>query len=275
MNGGKGGGTMHQQGAAAFKGETRMRTNFPNDFTMPVRSPGSLSEEAGGCQRQVVSLRGSNGFTLVEMLVVISILAILASLLMPGLTRSLESARTLHCTNNLKQMWYAANLYEQEYGGLTPSWLKVGASYDGWIFGMGPYLGVSFPSAHWPPSVLKPYILNSVFSCPTFTFDFTRSSYCYGMNWQIMPDHTYRWQVYCLPIRLNAVARPSKTRYLCDTASTDANYNASHIMSGGPNDSWGTPDIRHSGGNSMNLLFLDGHVEPVNAITYYSKSVWY
>lgn len=69
---------------------------------------------------------------------------------------------------------------------------------------------------------------------------FSRSFYCYGMNWQIMPDHTYKWQVYCLPIRLNAVARPSKTRYICDTESTATNWNASHIMSGGPADSWGT-----------------------------------
>ena len=63
-------------------------------------------------------LRRLKAFTLVEMLVVISIIAILAALLMPGLMSSLASARTVSCNNNLKQMYYAAALYEQDYGGL-------------------------------------------------------------------------------------------------------------------------------------------------------------
>lgn len=221
------------------------------------------------------SPRRLRAFTLVEMLVVISIISILAALLMPGLMRSLDSARTVSCSNNLKQMYYGAVLYEQEYGGLTPSWLKVGGTYDGWIFGMAPYLGVAFPANHWPPAAMEPHILGSVFHCPGFTFDFSRSLYCYGMNWQIMPDHTYKWQTYCLPIRLNAVARPSKTRYICDTESTAQNFNASHIMSGGPNDSWGTPALRHLLDGKTNMLFLDGHVEALDRWTYYSKSVWY
>lgn len=50
------------------------------------------------------------GFTLVELLVVISIIAVLLAVLIPSLNKARESARTLMCENNLKQLgtaWYS------------------------------------------------------------------------------------------------------------------------------------------------------------------------
>ncbi|MEN6385366.1 MAG: type II secretion system protein [Phycisphaerales bacterium] len=52
----------------------------------------------------------NKGFTLVELLVVISIIAILLAVLMPALNKAKEGARTLMCQNNLKQLsaaWYS------------------------------------------------------------------------------------------------------------------------------------------------------------------------
>jgi prepilin-type processing-associated H-X9-DG protein len=57
---------------------------------------------------------------LVELLVVVGIVGVLASLLLPALARSKENSRRVNCLSNLRQMGIAAQLYTEDHDGSYP-----------------------------------------------------------------------------------------------------------------------------------------------------------
>lgn len=79
-------------------------------------------------------------FTLIEILVVVAIIGILASLLMPSLSKARKKARNVHCLNNLKQLGTAIYTYTVDSDGHFPgntinpgrrTWDDQLAGYDG------------------------------------------------------------------------------------------------------------------------------------------------
>ena len=102
--------------------------------------------------RPVARARRS-GFTLVELLVVIGIIALLLSILLPSLSRAREQAKMVQCLSNLRQLGLAMTMYADSNKGRFPA-PAVGALPDDWIYWQSgrdindsvilPYLGGKF-----------------------------------------------------------------------------------------------------------------------------------
>ncbi|MCB1233423.1 MAG: type II secretion system protein, partial [Verrucomicrobiae bacterium] len=66
--------------------------------------------------------RKNQGFTLIELMVVITIIAVLASFAMPAFTRMQESAKITKDISNVRQIILACKSFATDYEGSYPSW---------------------------------------------------------------------------------------------------------------------------------------------------------
>src|SRR6185436_10891921 len=160
--------------------------------------------------------RQGAGFSLTELLVVIAVIAILAALLFPTLSKLKEKARAVKCLSNAKQWVYAFHMFSEDnedyfpYEGNTTDAIDAGLNIDGWFNVGPPCMALSglkdlYAIGHFP--LLRD---NSVFICPSATKPPTVPPsmrdpfFLYGFNNRIDPNGPERF-------RRSQVLMPSET----------------------------------------------------------------
>ena len=197
-------------------------------------------------------------FTLIELLVVIAIIAILASMLLPALTRAKSAALAIKCTSNLKQCGLAATMYANDSGDRLPAARYANGAVM-WLEQLMPYTGLPEPSQSSFTAEDKRRVLASCWSCPLWEKDpgwWSKLGYAYNIY---LPPATFSdWfgdgGPYHYPA-LGSFYSASETPVFADEreeADTD--------LFGYPNYDgidWNFDDRHNRKGN---LLYADGHV---------------
>ena len=228
-------------------------------------------------------------FTLIELLLVITIISILASLLLPVLKKARNISLSVQCLANLRQIGYGFISYAGDNKEIIPPFLlgtsstktyvgdyekndKLGSN-PGWGGYIYPELG---GRGKWKVYVCPADPHASERDLTDYSPGYgTGASYC--MNSSPVGDQTKGLSnisgVTARMVRFPELKWPSETCLIAD----DTLNTSSDVCSGRPNGylykPWYDPNYLPQHGNGLNVLFCDGHAAQVSLTPYFITAV--
>jgi len=211
------------------------------------------------CHRRSETV-GRSRFTLIELLFVIAIIAILASLLLPALGRAKGRSQQISCNTRLKQIGMASVQYVNDFNGYWP--IKTsppsGSSIwsDFWFTKLSGYMGVELgtsPNSTLLQKAQKPFL------CPAkasgFTTDWWTICYAYNYYFVYYGYGEVTSNIERMRLLKSGRIKPSQVMYVMDGQVSGHQYIYTALI---------LPENKenicyHMG--SANTMFFDIHVE--------------
>jgi prepilin-type N-terminal cleavage/methylation domain-containing protein/prepilin-type processing-associated H-X9-DG protein len=194
-------------------------------------------------------------FTMIELLIVIAIIAILASLLLPALKKTRETSQSTVCSNNIKQLGQLTVMYSNDNDGWMPLAYSGSGAY--WIIALGDQLNNPGSWVPWAADstgtgwVGTPEFIRNLFQCPSSGTDYSGNKCKYGVS------IGYNRRIGDLTVSGNYGPRKIEKQTSKLVVFHDLNSSVA----------WRTfvdnahTDYRHTG--KMNTFFCDGHISSI------------
>jgi prepilin-type N-terminal cleavage/methylation domain-containing protein len=216
----------------------------------------------GPGQALIFSLVRSRGFSLLELLVVIGVIALLVGILVPTLAASRDAARTAGCASNLRQIQLICRAYADQFKGSGPALGVPYASIPNWALQVQQDAGTnaSGSASYTPASVL---VCPAVRTLNARTMTRTYAINATGLSGQ--PGDRANYDLAQTHVRMDLIASPADAIAFIDSGVATTATNAAP-----PDRTASVLDFRladhraqriarpHDRGRALNAVFFDG-----------------
>jgi prepilin-type processing-associated H-X9-DG protein/prepilin-type N-terminal cleavage/methylation domain-containing protein len=198
-------------------------------------------------------------FTLIELLVVIAIIAILASMLLPALNAARETAKSIKCASNEKQLGTGCAMYFNDWNDNFAYDLP---EQSNWRFRLNTYLNA-------PNYVGSPFkATGGVFRCPSDVEKYATGTPKASL-WSSYGHNVYLNHNTSTAVKVSQIKRPSRMLLIAE-ASDAVLYSWNYDADDAAGLSQGIR-FRHAG--KCNILFVDLHVKTYNKYSEFKNNL--